>query len=707
MPEAMERYARATAFDNMHVVRWSNVFLAIVAISALTGCGSETAISPTPRSVAHKTAPADPWLLTCLDPNVKNPALLWNGQIGVRLGRGCRASGQMFFIDEYDTAGEEKIKPVECPVSVEFGQGSNDFDPATSTDYAQTLDMRTGILLTKWTQDISTATHPRTFAHVTCETAIHPAARMISQRWTCTADREMDISFSVAGAITDGPDTTTSSKELHGSPIEWSVRKRFLSPDPRHVAANARFAAEATWSFGHSKTWLAIELARGISVQPSFGWDPDAPKTFDEVAGASKETWRQRWKTDIRIEGPVEDQQAIRSFLFYLRSSIAANGSMSLSPFALSSDDYNGHIFWDADVWAFPVLALVDPEVAKAIPNYRLATRAGALMNELDPKPAAKPHLKEAVYNPNFPRWAWESSVSGKETAPAAMRKEIHISGDVPWMLSLAASLDLVPLGVAKSAIADAGRYFLARASGGPPAQLELRSVVSPDESHWGHNDLYTNLLAQWCVNGGTWQQPKNAPSFKLPRDGTSLLTYDDDPMVQYKQAAAVLSIYPLQFPEAEKEARTMMHRFAPKVAPTGLAMSDSLHALIWARLSEEEMAYDTWRRSWQRFVREPQLQFSEKQKFAKPYFTTGAAGCLQTVIYGFLGIRIDEHRVAGAAWTLPLENGKFLSISPHLPPAWKSVTFSNLALLGRRYTVVATHKKLTVTPEAPAGRSR
>jgi trehalose/maltose hydrolase-like predicted phosphorylase len=184
-----------------------------------------------------------------------------------------------------------------------------------------------------------------------------------------------------------------------------------------------------------------------------------------------------------------------------------------------------------------------------------------------------------------------------------------------------------------------------------------------------------------------------------LPRDEESFLTYEGDPERTYKQAAAVLAIYPLQFPEAERQAKVMMERFAPKVTPNGPAMSDSVHALIWARLGETEKAYRTWRKSWQDFTKHPLLLFSEKRSKEVSYFTTGAGGCLQTVIYGFLGFRLDEWTPPETQWSRRLRSGLVLSVRPSLPSEWRRVTFKNFRVLGKTYSLEATSAGAVISP--------
>jgi len=121
--------------------------------------------------------------------------------------------------------------------------------------------------------------------------------------------------------------------------------------------------------------------------------------------------------------------------------------------------------------------------------------------------------------------------------------------------------------------------------------------------------------------------------------------------------------------------------------------MSDSVHALIWARLGDVGKAYQTWESSWKPFTKQPLVLFSEKRTKPTTYFTTGAGGSLQTVLFGFLGFRLDSISEQGAAWSKKLQGSHWLSIKPNLPQQWKSVKLKNFAVLGHRFTLTATHR--------------
>jgi trehalose/maltose hydrolase-like predicted phosphorylase len=637
-----------------------------------------------------KTYPApkpDPWVLSCLDPTNPTPALLWNGLIGVRVGRDGTGLGPQlveadrqalpfFTISEYEPRGEENIQPLPNPLAVSWAVNGNPLDPGRGDDYSQTLDMRTGVLTTCWSQPFGEAK-----LGVKCEDVVCPGERVIAQRWTLTGVPRALMEFRSSVEAAPGAFQPTL-KGASGDTADY-----LCSPGGAvaHVTHAVSGAGAGSWQTqGGAEVWRGdahggetVTLDRVVQCLAASVGSPAKAWSFDAVRSESEHVWADRWKTDIQIDGPVEDQQAVRSFLFYLRSAIDPHAGMAISPMGLSSQTYNGHVFWDADIWVFPALALVDPQAAKAIPDYRLKMFAS--------------HFSPSKGGGPFP---WESSVSGKEVAPPAMRNEIHISGDVAFMLNQAAEVGLADPEAASRVRDAAEAYYLHRSFYKPGASYELRGVTSPDENHTGDNDLYTNLLAEWCSN----RPERNTHfEFKRPADSQSYLTYDGDAVRSYKQAAAVLAIYPLQMVE-DKQARVMMDRFADKVTKNGPAMSQSVHALIWARLGESRKAYETWRESWQGYTHWPLLLFSEKPNKEAAYFTTGAAGCLQTVIYGFLGFRIDCNRDYMTAWSHDLNGSYRLNIKPSLPAAWKSVTFKNFTVRGVHYTLTVDAHGVKVT---------
>ena len=670
-------------------------------------------------------------MLTTLDGSGGEPAYLSNGLIGVRVGRnggGLGPDGKplgFLMIDEVEPTGEERIRPMPNPLLVTWALGVEPYrrgvdptktggtplDPRGGTDYRQSLDMRNGVLTTAWTQE---------GASIRCETVLHPTQRALGQRWTIAVPKDTtyavrtldyggpnDPQQAVAGDQEAGVALTASPRRVvtYGWHVTGGTGGALVAEGGFRVQDGALKAGETvtferTLAFGPPAA-KPLPVDRTLASDKVLEAATPRPWGYAQIQADAAVWWKKRWRSDIEIDGPVEDQQAARSFLFYLRSSIAPGARRAISPMALSSDVYNGHVFWDADVWVFPALMLTDPDLARAIPDYRLDRLSAAIRNgeawatdrptathPLDPnlEPVRSLHVAPAKY-------PWESSVTGRETVPGPSRYEDHVTGSVLWGLTQAEALGIGDLSAVPGAAAMAGEFYRLRSEPGPRGR-EIKATMSPDENHTGDNDLYTNLLAMWLTSGRRWPA---TPTYKLPRDATSFLTYDGDPIKGYKQAAAILACYPLQYPPAEAQTRTMLERFGPKTNPNGPAMTDSIEGLLWARLGEKDKGYDEWRKGWVDFTRHPLLVFSEKRGQARTYFATGAGGSLQTILYGFAGLRLDYRMADGALWSRPLAGGKVLSVKPSLPKAWNRLRLKGVTLPDGRYDLDITAGKVSV----------
>ncbi len=71
----------------------------------------------------------------------------------------------------------------------------------------------------------------------------------------------------------------------------------------------------------------------------------------------------------------------------------------------LSGLGYNGHVFWDTDLWMFPALLVLHPEMAKSMVEYRYQRL----------EPARKNAFAHGYKGAMFP---WESADSGVEETP-------------------------------------------------------------------------------------------------------------------------------------------------------------------------------------------------------------------------------------------------------------------------------------------------
>ncbi|PKP28719.1 MAG: glycosyl hydrolase family 65, partial [Bacteroidetes bacterium HGW-Bacteroidetes-18] len=134
-----------------------------------------------------------------------------------------------------------------------------------------------------------------------------------------------------------------------------------------------------------------------------------------------KDLWTTLWEGDIEIEGDLQSQQDVRLALYHLYSFARGDSDLSISPMGLSSQGYNGHIFWDTELWMFPPLLVLNQDIARSLVNYR-SDRLHV---------AKKKALNFGFKGAMFP---WESDDTGEEATPAWALTgtfEHHITADV------------------------------------------------------------------------------------------------------------------------------------------------------------------------------------------------------------------------------------------------------------------------------------
>jgi trehalose/maltose hydrolase-like predicted phosphorylase len=382
----------------------------------------------------------------------------------------------------------------------------------------------------------------------------------------------------------------------------------------------------------------------------------------------------------IEVDGPAEDRQAINAMRLTLGASIDPKVGRSVAPHGTSSPLYNGRVFWDAEMWVFPSLLLLDPARAKAILDYRLKRKDIAFINAEQWAKEKGKRLSNAALK--FP---WESGLSGNELATGEFKDELHVNGGILWALNHGQQFGLVTAAQTDPIAQGLSAFWRGLLTPREGDLFDLKNVLGVDEWKRVDNELYTNLLAQWTINGRSWQRPGWAPELYLPRSASNFTAYEGERQNVFKQANTLLAVYPLQYPGAEKEAYRLLSIYAYKLDRRGPPMSEAIHATVRARFGDPDEAYAEWRRGWKEFMRNG--LFSESRKEDRTVFVTGAGGCLQTVLYGFAGFRIDYQQNPDAKWSMPLRNGGWLNVNPRLPTVWKRITLRGVEILGKKFT--------------------
>ncbi|NEE41727.1 haloacid dehalogenase, partial [Streptomyces sp. SID7982] len=488
------------------------------------------------------------------------------------------------------------------------------------------------------------------------------------------------------------------------------------SRDPRTAAVNAaRAGARRGWRplfDAHADTWRTLwESGAGLDTGPGA---PPGRGTAPEPTARQEE---------VRLW--------LRSARYGLLSSIRPGARDSLGPTGLTSDNYAGMIFWDAETWMFPALLATDPDLARTVLDYRVRT-----------SPAARDNARRLGFEGLF--FPWTSASSGdlwdecQSWNPPHCVTQNHLQGDIAlaaWQYWLATGdrawlrRDGAPL------LRGLAEFWASRVTANADGGYSVEGVAGPDEYSNGVDDgAYTNAVAATALRhaadaaeetGATappeWR--RIADNLRIPYDADRkiFLQYDGYDGSRIKQADAVLLAYPLDLPMPDGAAAATLDHYAARTDPDGPAMTDSVHSVVAAAADEPGCAAYTYlERSVRPFTRGPYALFAEargdKSGADDPLsgtpaedFLTGKGGFLQTFTHGLTGMRL---RAADR-----------LHLDPVLPPQLARtadgtesgrVTLRGLRWRGRAFDLTigpgTSEVRLTsgapFTVETPEGRS-
>jgi len=377
------------------------------------------------------------------------------------------------------------------------------------------------------------------------------------------------------------------------------------------------------------------------------------------VAGHRK-AWADLWRGDIVIAGDAAVQRDVRLMLYHLYSFVRAGSANSASPMGLSGLGYNGHVFWDAELWMYPPLLALQPELARSMLEYRFQRLEAAKRN------AYAHGFSGAMY-------PWESASEGQETTPVWALTgpfQQHITGCVGWAfwqyyLATQDKQWLRERGY--PVLKEVADFWASRVERNDPGHYDINNVIGADE--WQENidnNAFTNGMAitvlryagQAARELGLMPNPdwehvaRNIPIVTFP-DGVTRenQTYTGVPI---KQADVNLLAYPLNIiTDRNKIARDLAY-YEARMAPEGPAMSWSVLAVLHARLGHADKALALFKRSYEPNRLPPFGVLAETAGGTNPYFATGAGGTLQAIIFGFGDLSFDSPLLEGKAGTLP-----------------------------------------------------
>ena len=401
----------------------------------------------------------------------------------------------------------------------------------------------------------------------------------------------------------------------------------------------------------------------------------------DRLLQFHNKAWDALWSSDITIDGDPQSQQDIHSMIYHLYSFVREGTALSPSPMGLSGLGYNGHVFWDTELWMYPGLLVLHPEIGKSMVEYRYERLQAAKRN------AFAKGFKGAMY-------PWESAATGVEETPVWALSgpfEHHITAcvgiaawnyfcvtqDKNWLREKGWPV--------LSAIAD---FWASRVERNGPGKYDIKNVVAADE--WAENvdnNAFTNAAAKAVLQHATeaakllgitadpdWMNvANNIPILKLDNGVTrEHASYNGEGI---KQADVNLLAYPLKEITDPVQIRKDLAYYETRVPNEGTpAMTQAVFTTLYARLGDGDKAFHFFQDAYQPNLNPPLRVIAETKGGTNPYFSTGAGGIVQSVLMGFGGLEITSKGI--------------VQLPSALPKNWTSLTLTGIGVEKKTFTV-------------------
>lgn len=427
-------------------------------------------------------------------------------------------------------------------------------------------------------------------------------------------------------------------------------------------------------------------------------------KLFDGQKQWLAEFWE---NSDIEIDGDLQSQQAIRWNLFQLAQATGRAQENGIAAKGVTSSAYEGHYFWDTEIYLLPFLAYTNPEMARKLLRFRWQML-----------PSARERAKEL--NQKGALYPWRT-INGQEASAyyAAGTAQYHINAAIAYALkkyyNATGDFDFLSKEGAHILIETARLWedlgFFSEEQG--KTSFHIHRVTGPDEYTTVVNDnFYTNVMARFNLDYAmkTIQSIKekkpeiyealcretglSSEELEKWRKASELmyLPYDEKRKI-HPQDANFLDLEPWNFKDTPQEKFPLLLHYHPlviyrhqvlKQADVVLALflhgemfsieekrrdfdfydpittgdsslSVCVQSIVAAQIGYKELAA-------QYFQRALYLDLMDLHgNTADGVHVASAAGVWAVIVYGFAGF---------------VDKGESIYFIPKLPLDWKSVSF-------------------------------
>ncbi|MEU7473970.1 glycosyl hydrolase family 65 protein [Streptomyces sp. NPDC044984] len=166
-----------------------------------------------------------------------------------------------------------------------------------------------------------------------------------------------------ADHVVDGPERTTTDCESNEDVARLTVTS-VLEPGQR---LRVEKLVAHGWSGARSRPAMSDQVEAALAAAAHSGWQG----LLDEQRAYLDDFWA---RADVEVDGDEEIQQAVRFALFHVLQAGARAERRAIPAKGLTGSGYDGHAFWDTEVFVLPLLICTVPDAAAEALRWRQST---------------------------------------------------------------------------------------------------------------------------------------------------------------------------------------------------------------------------------------------------------------------------------------------------------------------------------------------
>lgn len=400
--------------------------------------------------------------------------------------------------------------------------------------------------------DLSELDDPRLATDITSGALEEVSSDVSSDRavFTYRARRsEMEASLACANYAThissggDEPLKVSSGEVTSRDAAAWQVVNTVEPGDALVFTKVLAYAREDLFEEGtvttQNRVLTAVSEADGQEVDTFFSQQAD---TFEsrwahaDITIGQRKAPRAAQPESVRDQTSQDLQELVRWGIYQLlqvglqidRTGVPAKG--------LSGSGYDGHYFWDSEIYLLPFLVYTNPQAAREMLHYRYLT--------LD---AARDRAREMEEEGALFPWRTIAGAESSAYYPAGTA-QYHINADIAYAVNqyVNATRDyefLANEGV--DILVETARLWMSLGFFGEDGHFHIHGVTGPDEYTAVVNDnLYTNAMARENLkitdSHVRWLRKHDPASFRRLED---VLGLTDDELKSFRRAAKQMYI--------------------------------------------------------------------------------------------------------------------------------------------------------------------